>query len=411
MKKNRHIMLATIAVFLYWIIDTYHSLTVRKSTFTAELFNTQDADLFYRILICAIIFSCILLAHNKATKHIQTQYVNTCEDLAKMSDIIFSPLPLQSIIERTAEKLKTIFGLEGATLFFYEKDKIIIKNETLFSLENIGSQYVLPFKPSTSQNPLESIISRNYIEKREFSKDAYQNKESQEMFYAFSFALQEKKESPKIGSFFLVTKNSEIIEQNMGFINKTCELLTLVISLASKRERLLVINEGQIQESSGFDKTLLIINHSKLEEYINLYMKKHKRYHIETSMMLIEINLFKNLANIFPEDSIVGLQKEFIRLIKNIIRDTDIFAKYSSEGTFALLCDNVGFRGLQQLAKKLQDALDKTRFQKIGKITCSFGITSISPKDTIGSFRSRCESALHECSRKGGSGIEVKLLN
>jgi GGDEF domain-containing protein len=104
----------------------------------------------------------------------------------------------------------------------------------------------------------------------------------------------------------------------------------------------------------------------------------------------------------------MALKKDFIQLVKKNTREVDIFGKWTND-QFALLLPDVDFRAGQRVAQKLQAALDETKFARIGKISCSYGITSLSPKDTVGSFKARAESALVSASAKEGNAIEVKL--
>lgn len=67
------------------------------------------------------------------------------------------------------------------------------------------------------------------------------------------------------------------------------------------------------------------------------------------------------------------------------------------------------FRAAMGLAKKLQGILETTKFSKVGKISCSYGITSLAPKDTLGSLKARAENAVVRASIHEGNAIEVKL--
>ena len=118
--------------------------------------------------------------------------------------------------------------------------------------------------------------------------------------------------------------------------------------------------------------------------------------------------MLKNLSKVFPAEVITTLKKDFIQLVKNHTREVDIFGKWTND-QFALLLPDVDFRAGQKVATKLQTILEETKFARVGKLSCSYGITSISPKDTIASFKARAESALASASMKEGNAIEVKL--
>ena len=186
-------------------------------------------------------------------------------------------------------------------------------------------------------------------------------------------------------------------------------MFTFTLSLASKQETMAKLNTQTSPENNSYDKMLGIMNNIKLQEYIDHEVNRYKRYHTELTLMIFEINSLKNLTNIFPAEVIINLKKDFVQIVKKNIRDTDILSKWTNQ-QFVLLLPDVDFRAGQGLAKKIQALLQEYKFTRIGKISCSFGITSISPKDTAGTFRVRCESALALANSREGNAIEVKLL-
>ena len=101
----------------------------------------------------------------------------------------------------------------------------------------------------------------------------------------------------------------------------------------------------------------------------------------------------RNLSNIFTQEEVLVLKKEIISLIKKNIRETDVFGKWD-KARFAILAPNVDYRGAKSFTTKLNKQLDEHRFTKVGKITCSYGITSACAKDSIGEFRQEQKTLL-----------------
>jgi len=186
-------------------------------------------------------------------------------------------------------------------------------------------------------------------------------------------------------------------------------MLSFILLLQGRKENLEQLNVQTTNENYHYDKNLNIITHIKVLEHIEYEFNRHKRYHTEVTLMIFEIDMLKNLSTVFPAELIVGLKKDFIAMIRKNIRDVDILGKWNNE-QFVLLLPNVDFRAAQSLAKKLQGLLHEHKFVRMGKLSCSFGITSIVPKDTLGTFRTRAESALTLASTRSNGSIEVKLL-
>lgn len=138
-------------------------------------------------------------------------------------------------------------------------------------------------------------------------------------------------------------------------------------------------------------------------------IKRSQRYGTQLSIMLIEVDHMKNLSNIFSKEDTTTLKKEFTALLKRNIRETDMLGKWGDHH-FAIIAPDISHRATKNFAHKLNQKLSEHRFSKVGKITCSYGITSFSSKDTIGEFRKRAENAIKEAVSKGGNTIEVKIL-
>ena len=157
------------------------------------------------------------------------------------------------------------------------------------------------------------------------------------------------------------------------------------------------------------DAELNIPSNTKLQNVIEQEIKRSQRYNTELTLMIIEIDHIKNLANIFTKQDIIKIKREVLSVIKKNIRETDTLGKWS-DSQFAIATPDINFREAKKFARKLNDKLQEQRFTKVGKVTCSYGITSISSKDTIGTFRRRAEYALKSAHERGGNTIEVKIL-
>jgi len=208
----------------------------------------------------------------------------------------------------------------------------------------------------------------------------------------------------------LASFSPEIVEANMSMIRRFLQMLSFALSLSAKKELLQSMNTSYAGETTQYDKTLDVFTYLKLQDEVQQEFKRHKRYHTNLTLVLIEINAFKNISNIFPAAVITGFKREFIQLVKKNTRDIDVFAKWTDD-RFALLLPEVDFRAGLGVAKKFQALLAQTKFSHIGTISCSFGITSLAPKDTLSTFKLRAESALSVASTREASGaIEIKLF-
>lgn len=410
MSKNHYVILAFIITFLYWVLDAYTNASLYGAPWMDEmLLKTPHSLIFIKLLTAGLLFT-LTLSPLFFTKRLQTKTkasLNEFGELQRIADILFSSLSTKINIVKSLEILEEILHLEATLLFVYNKETFSLYNENEFIKASFRSKEILPFRASTTRSVVEEFAVNCYLEKRLTSE--IEVKIDKQPITLFSFALQEYRSEKPFGNLMLASRDGKFIEENRALIEKFTQMLTFALSLAAKKELLQNLNSQYSSDTnSHFDKVLNVINFSKLQEHIDHEYKRHKRYHTALTLVLIDITMLKNLTKIFPAEAVMALKKDFIQLVKKNTREVDIFGKWTND-QFALLLPDVDFRAGQRVAQKLKAVLEETKFARVGKISCSYGITSLSPKDTVGSFKARAESALIAASTKEGNAIEVKL--
>lgn len=410
MNKNHYVILAFIITFSYWILDAYTNASLYGTSWMDEmLLKTPHSLIFIKLLTAGLIFT-LTLTPLFFTKRLQTKTkasLNEFGELQRIADILFSSLSTKINIVKSLEILEEILHLDATLLFVYNKETFSLYNENEFIKASFRSKEILPFRATTTRSVVEEFAVNCYLEKRLTSE--LDVKIDKQPITLFSFALQEYRSEKPFGNLMLASRDGKFIEENRALIEKFTQMLTFALSLAAKKELLQNLNSQYSSDTnSHFDKVLNVINFSKVQEHIDHEYKRHKRYHTALTLVLIDITMLKNLTKIFPAEAVMALKKDFIQLVKKNTREVDIFGKWTND-QFALLLPDVDFRAGQRVAQKLQAVLEETKFARVGKVSCSYGITSLSPKDTVGSFKARAESALIAASTKEGNAIEVKL--
>lgn len=413
MQKKHFIFLAFTVSLLYWILDAFSNVLRYNSALSDELFLlTPHSLVLVKILSTGLLFALSLtplyfkayITHKKPKESI-----DEFGELQRVSDILFSSLSTKLNVIKSLEILQEILHLKSSLLFIYNKESLTLYNENEFIKTAFRSKEILPFRTNPSRSPVEEVAIACFIEKRAFSQDDV--KVDDHHVTLFNFMLKEDRSEFPLGNLMLASDDAHFIEQNIPMIQKYIKMLTYALSLAAKKELLQSINIQYSNDTiSHFDKVLNIINFTKVQEYVEHEFKRHKRYHTQFTLVLIDITMLKTLVKIFPEEVIVAFKKDFIHVVKKHTREVDILGKWSND-QFTLLLPDVDFRAGQKVAQKLQTIFDEIKFARVGKVRCSYGITSLSPKDTMGSFKARVESALVAASIKEGNSIEVKLQN
>jgi len=406
------ILSALIIVISYWLLDSYQDAINFKITFLQAISLDFKEDIsFIKILTAIFLFAVsyiVILMTSKAnnTSKSKTSYSeNMINTLFKVSDTILSPLPLDKQLNSIVSDLENNMNFKSCIISNFSGENIYVLNSNE-SLKNLGikTQYSPKNINITSQD-IDKLISDTYLEKKDFQEDIISINNIQ---YRVIVHLYKDSINKPIGIFCAFINPSDTTDYNQ-FISKICNKIAYTIKFIKKKE---VTFKAQNIFNDKFalnDKELGIPTNIKLQDLLAKEIARAGRYGSKLSWIIIEVDYLKNLKNILSDDDLLKVQKEVSNLFKKGVRNTDLFGKWD-DNKFAIVAANIDFREAKSFAEKLNRNLAAHRFNKIGKITCSYGITSYYQKDTVETLRKRAQSALDNAIKNGGNSIEIKIV-
>lgn len=395
------LVLSLAIVMAYLLLDAYQSAHILSIPFMDALtLKYEHANIFTKVIVSLLILSINLIPNPKKDEFAHSIDEDIYKVTKQISKIVISPVPLKKQLDAIASLIKKELPIDCVLIATYEKDIISVQNDDP-QFREYGIQHgYAAHKETIDKNSLEHLLSTCFIEKREHLEGKVQTHNGEEKVLLYSLATKES--TKPFGVLGIFTKSDFDFSL---FMQSVAELLSFSIYLTYKKNASLKF-QNQIAPK---DDILNIPTNTILQTKIEYEYKRHLRYHTNMSIIIIEIDHIANLKNIFDETSITTLQKEFVSLVQKNIRSTDTFGKWTGD-RFAIVSSDIEFRSAKNFAQKISKKLTETRFVKVGKVTCSFGITSLAPNDTISAFRTRAEGALNEAIQKGGNSIEIKIL-
>jgi diguanylate cyclase (GGDEF)-like protein len=143
-------------------------------------------------------------------------------------------------------------------------------------------------------------------------------------------------------------------------------------------------NIAILKHESVTDGLLGIKNRRYFDQRIQEEVTLAKRYKLPLSVILLDIDYFKNVNDTYGhkigDEVLISLAK----LIVRVARDTDIVARYGGE-EIVIITPNSGKKEAENLAERLRSFIEKTTVAKIDstqeviQVTASFGVCSLSP--------------------------------
>jgi diguanylate cyclase (GGDEF)-like protein/PAS domain S-box-containing protein len=157
---------------------------------------------------------------------------------------------------------------------------------------------------------------------------------------------------------------------------------------------------------SMLDPLTRVANRSEFERVLNEYVKAHHTTDFECSLIICDIDFFKQINDNYGHN--VGDQAliSFAQLLKNFVRSHDVVARYGGE-EFVILCANCDIDAAMERAEEIRVTLTKTPQQMLnGKcITASFGVSQLKKSDTATEFFVRADHALLNAKETGRNKV------
>ena len=155
----------------------------------------------------------------------------------------------------------------------------------------------------------------------------------------------------------------------------------------------------ELEERANFDALTQIFNRSRFEFFLNKEIEKASRYGRSFSLIMFDIDHFKDINDTYGHDVGDVILKEITELVSSHTRDVDIFARWGGEEFMIISQTNI-YRS-EMFAEKLRQVIDQNLFTTVGTVTCSFGVTQYKKNDTLESIVKRCDNMLYSAKESG----------
>jgi diguanylate cyclase (GGDEF)-like protein len=190
-------------------------------------------------------------------------------------------------------------------------------------------------------------------------------------------------------------------------------------------EQIMSINEdtflirASMIESSHRLFTLIKVTELSKDKYIDqltqAYTKRYFNDMLEKSieeerkglvLVIMDLDNFKSINDRFGHQVGDSVLKRFSALVKDNIREYDIFARWGGE-EFVLLFKNINVNDVYKKAERLRKVIESYSFGEAGYISCSFGLADLQKEETADSLFFRADKALYKAKKEGKNTIII----
>jgi diguanylate cyclase (GGDEF)-like protein/PAS domain S-box-containing protein len=165
-----------------------------------------------------------------------------------------------------------------------------------------------------------------------------------------------------------------------------------------------ISDKKRVETLSVTDKLTQLFNRVKLEEIFTIEIAKFRRYNTIFSMVLIDIDHFKEVNDIHGHNVGDVVLKEIAQVLKASVRIEDVVGRWGGE-EFIILTSNYSEEGVISFAEKIRKNIESYNFTVVGQKTASLGISILNKNDTQESLIERADKSLYYAKEHGRNQI------
>mgnify|MGYP000924664230 CR=1 FL=1 len=154
----------------------------------------------------------------------------------------------------------------------------------------------------------------------------------------------------------------------------------------------------QLQHVVVTDSLTGAYNRGKFITEMEKNLTAHKKGQVDFSLILFDIDDFKAVNDRYGHLTGDKVLKEFVRVIKENIRATDVLVRWGGE-EFVLLLPGTSNTQAVEVAKKIQILISKHDFGIPETITCSYGIVSAEEGTTTEALFAKVDSMMYRAKK------------
>jgi polar amino acid transport system substrate-binding protein len=176
-------------------------------------------------------------------------------------------------------------------------------------------------------------------------------------------------------------------------------MITLFVQIQKRKKA-----EKALEKLATIDKLTCIYNRYMIDNSLSEQIEIAKRYNKHLSIIFFDIDHFKEVNDIYGHKAGDTVLRKLSDLVKNKKRKSDIFGRWGGE-EFMLVLPETDIKRAELIAQTLREEIEKYYFEKVGHITCSFGVTQTKKEDTMDTLMKRVDEALYRAKKEGRNRV------
>lgn len=312
--------------------------------------------------------------------------------LHTLTQTLGESLHLEEVVKALMGNLKKIVAYDVACLF--------VKNEGHVRIAQGQGRGRIPLGEGREKALKVQMLkeAQSFLTPREFPIGIYAQRGGAEITVPLRVAAEQ------IGLLKLVRLTKTIFDD---YHSKMLSMVATPLALALRNAEMY----RHVQELAVKDDLTSVLNRRAFSKILDREFKRANRYTSDLSLILIDIDHFKEVNDTYGH--LVGdcVLREMALLLKRSVRETDVLTRYGGE-EFVVILPGSGIEAVLVAARRMREKINAADFgtesQPIG-ITVSMGVTHCPAPgiQTPEALFSLADQALYLAKKRGRNRIEV----
>lgn len=187
-------------------------------------------------------------------------------------------------------------------------------------------------------------------------------------------------------------------------LGEIADSINLFIDKLHNSHKDLATANNKLNELYIHDQLTGLYTRTKIDELIDIEIKRADRYNSMFSIILVDIDHFKKINDTYGH--LVGddVLKDFSSILKNNVRDLDYVGRWGGE-EFIIVCTQTNSENAVLLAEKLRTKVENFNFKHVGKQTASFGVAFCAEEVDENIILDNADKALYRAKKTGRNRV------
>lgn len=174
---------------------------------------------------------------------------------------------------------------------------------------------------------------------------------------------------------------------------------------ADELKQLVKERTRELEDLSVTDQLTKIYNRRKIDETLSFEIERASRGNDSFGVIMVDIDKFKNINDTYGHLTGDNILKNIATILCDNARKIDVLGRWGGE-EFLIVDSERDVNKISEFAEKIRVAIESHDFDKVGKVTCSFGVTRYIKGDTASSLVIRADKALYLAKESGRNCVK-----